>query len=105
MKKRNDKYKDIVALYPVLPTKKIAEITGKSRHTIRTIAVANGLSKQKYYWTKKEDDFLIDNYFELGTYACAEKLNRTRDAVIGRWRKIKPNILIEKERTPPKAVQ
>ena len=39
-------------------------------------------------WTEEEEQFLIDNYHKDAGY-CAEKLNRTYHAVIGRARKLK----------------
>lgn len=89
MKPRNDQYNQIVELYATHTDKQIQAITGKSIATIRSVAVANNLHKKKYYWTKKEDDFLKKNFEECGEHYCADKLKRTLDGVKGRWRKIK----------------
>lgn len=89
MKPRNDKYLEIVKLYPDFSDKEISKKTGKSIATIRTVAVANNLHKKKYYWSEKEDQFLKKYYDEYGSYHCAEILKRSVNGVIGRWRKIK----------------
>lgn len=89
MRKKNKKHADVAKLYPHLSTKKIVEMTGLSHQTVSGIARTEKLHKKSYYWTKKEDQYLVDNYEQYGWRYVADHLNRTKDGVIGRWRKIK----------------
>lgn len=91
-----DRMEDIVAHINSKPRKKgrprkVATGTKPTLHVVEysgeVVELKNGpnnAERNRQKWFKKEDDFILENYDDYGPDWCADKLGRTRHAVMSR---------------------
>lgn len=75
-------------LYPNAHNQVCANRLGKSVRAIRSKAQAMKLKKTNRYWDMPDEAFLIANWPVMTADELGEKLNRTRWAVINKYREI-----------------
>jgi len=72
--------------------KEIADALGRTKSSVQTKARSPELNlsdnQGRSLWTEKEEEFLRENYLELGAEECAERLGRTVASVHGKILKI-----------------
>lgn len=75
-------------LFPKTANTELSKKYGVVESTIRTWASILGLSKENYYWTKKQETFLLKNYGKLPNRQIAEELGHTYYGVINKHREL-----------------
>lgn len=74
--------KEIIAMYyPIKTPAEVAEMLGRSVGVIRGYAYKNKISNNRY-WTKEEEEYLIEKYGTMTAAAIARRLKKPYNAVL-----------------------
>lgn len=77
----------VIRQYGTIPNKVVAANTGYTLAGISSIAVRNGLKKSGYWWTKKEEKFILRHFKnDMTIQVIADTLGRSWWAVINKYR-------------------
>lgn len=76
-------------LYPTTGNEVIAAKIGKTIRAVRSKAMVLKLKKEARYWALKDEKFLLKNWAVLSPEELAEKLSKTKWAVINKYRELK----------------
>lgn len=81
--------KDIEHLYKEFFDNAIlSEIFGKAESTLRVRATRRNLKKHNVSWSKTEDDYVLRHYKQVPVKEMVKELNRTKWAIINRYREL-----------------
>lgn len=74
--------KEIIAMYyPIKTPAEVAEMLGRSVSVIRGYAYKNKISNNRY-WTKEEEEYLIEKFGTMTAAAIARRLKKPYNAVL-----------------------
>lgn len=80
--------KELIALYPTLSNSEIAARLKRSVKSIRAKAVKLNIKKKNWKWTELEETYVLEKHNVESYEDTAKKLNRTRVAVINKYREL-----------------
>jgi hypothetical protein len=74
--------------YPNKPNEEVATLLKTSVTSVRNAAMKYKVKKANRYWDKPEEDFLLKNWQVMSAVELAEKLHKTKWAVINKYREL-----------------
>lgn len=83
-----DKVALLKMLYPINHNEAVAKALGCTIRSVRSAAIRYRLNKSGRYWTKNQEQYLLKNWDVMTAAEIAEKLKRTRWAVINKYREL-----------------
>lgn len=79
---------DLKKYYPVKENSFVAKKVNKTIDAIRAKAIKLRLKKENYFWQNKDEKFILKNVKVLSYPEIAEKLGRSKWAVINKYREL-----------------
>lgn len=84
-----ERIKILKAIYPTQTNEEVAALLGITVSAVRNGAVRFKVKKKDRYWDKPEEDFILKNWEVMSAMELAEKLGKTKWAVINKYRELK----------------
>lgn len=81
-----ERVKILKATFPTQDNQAVADRLGTTVSAVRNAAMIHKVKKKNRYWDKPEEDFLVKNWPVMSAVEIAEKLGKTRWAVINKYR-------------------
>lgn len=75
-------------LFPITRNKELAEMFGVTESTIRMWGSKLGLKKENWKWTKKQEQYILENWEKRTSENIAKELKRTEWSVINKYREL-----------------
>lgn len=83
-----ERVKILKANFPTKDNEAVAALLGTTVSALRNAANVYKVKKKNRYWDKPEEDFLLKNWTVMSAVEIAEKLDKTRWAVINKYREL-----------------
>ncbi len=83
-----ERIKILKASYPSQSNEEVSALLGITVSAVRNGAVRFKVKKKDRYWTKSEEDYILKNWAVMSAVKIAEKLSKTRYAVVNKYREL-----------------
>lgn len=83
-----ERVKVLKANFPTKDNEEVAALLDTTVSAVRNAAVVFKVKKKNRYWDKPEEDFLLKSWAVMSAVEIAEKLGKTRWAVINKYREL-----------------
>lgn len=74
--------------YPVTSNEQVADLLGTTVRAVRSKVMVLKIKKKDRYWDRSDEDYLKKNWDYMSAVELAEKLGKTKWAVINKYREL-----------------